>query len=94
MGKRRECDRDELGRRIPQRNTKSAQIYALKLADMGNAEIARKLGMTAGTVGVLWHGIRHPELKNRRWYDWRLKNCYRGSITSAASGDKGAKYED
>ena len=94
MEKRRECDRDELGRRIPRRNTKSAQIYALKLAGMGNAEIARKLGMTAGTVGVLWHGMRHPELKNRRWYDWRLQNNWRGSINSIAIGDKGDKSED
>jgi DNA-binding CsgD family transcriptional regulator len=67
MKKRRQCDRDELGRRIPRLNTKSAQIYALKLAGVGNAEIARKLGMTAGAVGILWHGICHPELKNRRW---------------------------
>jgi hypothetical protein len=93
MAKRRECDRDELGRRSPRSNTKSAQIYALKLAGMGNTEIARKLGMTAGTVGV-WHGICHPELKNRRWYDWRLENCCRGQIDSVASGDKGAKCQD
>jgi hypothetical protein len=94
MKKRRQCDRDELGRRIPRRNTKSAQIYALKLAGMGNAEIARKLGMKAGAVGVLWYGICHPELKNRRWYDWRLESCYRGPINSVASGDKGEKCED
>jgi DNA-binding CsgD family transcriptional regulator len=78
MGRGRECDRDELGRRIPRLNTKSAQIYALKLAGVSNVAIARKLNMTAAAVGVLWHGIRYPELKNRRWYAWRLEKSRAG----------------
>jgi hypothetical protein len=62
--------RDEQGRRIPRPDTKSAQIYALKLAGKRNVEIARELGMKTGTVGVLWHGMCHPELKNKRSHDW------------------------
>jgi hypothetical protein len=75
MGRGKECGRDAVGRRIPRRNTKSGQIYTLKLAGMSNVEIARKLGMTASEVGVLWHGIRYPERKNKRWYAWRLANA-------------------
>jgi hypothetical protein len=63
-------DRDEQGRRIPRPDTISAQIYALKLASKRNVEIARELGMKAATVGVLWHGMCHPELKNKRSQDW------------------------
>jgi hypothetical protein len=37
--------RDERGRRIPRRDTKSVQIYALKVAGKRNVEIARELGI-------------------------------------------------
>jgi hypothetical protein len=91
MGRGRECDRDALGRRIPRLNTKSAQIYTLKLAGMSNVEIARKLGMTASAVGVLWHGIRYPELKNKRWYAWRLANNSSEPNNSASPSADGAR---
>jgi hypothetical protein len=72
-------DRDEQGRRIPRPDTKSAQIYALKLAGKRNVEIARELGMKSATVGVLWHGMCHPELKNKRSHDWLKAHRKRAS---------------
>jgi hypothetical protein len=59
--------RDEQGRRIPRPDTKSAQIYALKLAGKRNVEIARELGMKTGTVGVLWQAcvIRNSRTSGR-----------------------------
>ena len=63
-------DRDDQGRRIPRPDNKSGQIYALKLAGKRNVEIARLLDMKSATVGVLWHGMCYPELKNKRSHDW------------------------
>ena len=50
MARRRECDRDEFGRRIPRSNTRSAQIYALKLAGVGRAFLLSKSERSADMI--------------------------------------------
>jgi hypothetical protein len=59
------CQRDERGYRIPRKGSLAAKIYELCIKQgYHQTTVARGLGLSVSSVGVMLWRIRHPDAHN------------------------------